>query len=138
MTSKQYEKALLALRSYQAAKSDDLMEILAIACVFRNRVQRYGKTYTQILEAAEVNRGWPSITHPLLISPENGILAQVDGIYENTTPDLTSNHNFKNGAMYFGRAVDHMNTGDEFDKNVLTNQEEHGIIGTFGVQQFYS
>lgn len=137
MGPKEYETALLALRSWQAAKSDNIDEIMAIACTFRNRVMRYGKTYTQILENAEVNREWPDIRHPVLINPNNGILSQIDGIYRNDTPDLTSNHLHKNGAMYFGRVVDHQGSGDEFETKVLMNQEEHGLIGTFGVQQFY-
>jgi|SRR5579859_595062 len=137
MTPAMYETALLALRSWQAAKSDNIDEIMAIACVFRNRVMKYGKTYTQILEEAEVNREWPDIRHPALINPVNGILSQIDGVYRNETPDLTSNHLHKNGAMYFGRVVEHQGTGDEFEQNVLQNQEEHQLIGTFGVQQFF-
>lgn len=137
MTPNLYETALLALRSWQAAKSDDVTEILAIACVFRNRVMRYGKTYTQVLEEAEVNRGWPDIMNPALINPQNGILAQIEDIYKNVTPDLTSNHLMKNGALYFGRVVDHQGTGDDFETKVLNHQGEHRLIGTFGVQQFF-
>lgn len=137
MTPKTYEKALLALRSYQSAKSDNLDEILAIACVFRNRVLRFGKTYIQILEEAETNRGWPSPNHPVMSDPNNGVLSQIDGIYEGSTPDLTSNHLMKDGALYFGRVVDHQGTGDEFETKVLQHQDEHPLIGTFGVQQFF-
>lgn len=137
MTPNLYETALLALRSWQAAKSDDVTEILAIACVFRNRVMRYGKTYTQVLEEAEVNRGWPDIRNPALINPQNGILVQIEDIYKGITPDLTSNHLMKNGALYFGRVVDHQGKGDDFEKKVLNHQGEHRLIGTFGVQQFF-
>jgi hypothetical protein len=137
MTPSTYETALLALASWQAAKSDNIDEILAIACVFRNRVLKYGKSYSQILEEAEVNQGWPDIRHPVLINPVSGLLAQIDGIYRNETADLTSNHLHKNGALYFGRVVDHQGTGDDFELSVLQNQEEHPLIGTWGQQQFY-
>lgn len=137
MTPSQYEMSLLALRSYQAAMSDNLDEILAVACVFRNRVQAFGKTYSQILEQAEENRGWPDIRHPLLINPQNGILTQVAGIYKNDTPDLTSNHLHKDGALYFGRIMDHQGTGDWFETEILMKPEEHSLIGSWGVQAFY-
>ena len=137
MTPSQYEMALLTLRSYQAAMSDNLDEILAVACVFRNRVQAFGKTYSQILEQAEENRGWPDIRHPLLINPQNGILAQISGIYKNETPDLTANHLHQSGALYFGRVMDHQNTGDWFETEILMKPEEHALIGQFGVQHFY-
>lgn len=137
MTSATYETALLCLKSWQAAKSDNVDEILAIACVVRNRVIKTGRTYTQVLEELETNRGWPAINHPALISPVNGILSQIDGIYRNETPDLTSNHLHKNGALYFGRVQDHQGSGDDFEKNVLQNQEEHALIGKWGDQYFY-
>lgn len=137
MTPASYEMALLALQSYRAAKSDDLLEILAIACVFRNRVHKTGRSYTQILEEAEVSRPWPAINHPLLITPYSGILSQVEGIYKGDTPDLTANHLKKNGALYFGRVQEHQGTGDFFEETVLKNQQEHGLIGQFGVQHFY-
>ena len=137
MTPKAYEKSLFALRVYQASKSDNIDELLAIACVFRNRVFKFGKTYSQILENAEVNRGWPAMNNPVMTNPTNGLLAQIDGIYSGDTPDLTSNHLHQNGALYFGRVVDHQGTGSEFETVVLLNQVEHPLIGTFGVQQFY-
>lgn len=132
-----YEAALLALRSYQAAKSDNADELLCIACVFRNRVMKYGKTYSQILEAAELNRGWPDVRHPALIDPQNGLLSQVEAIYRNETPDMTSNHLFRDGALWFGRAQDHQNTGDLFERTILQDPYNHPLIGQFGSQQFY-
>ena len=137
MMPAQYECSLLALRSYQAAKSDSVDELLAVACTFRNRVHRYGKTYSQILEAAELNRGWPDVRHPAMIDPQNGLLAAVEAIYRNEMPDMTSNHLFREGATFFGRVVEHQGTGDWFETTILQNPTEHGLIGTFGVQQFF-
>jgi hypothetical protein len=137
MTPAIYEQALLALQSYRAAMSDDILEMLAIACVFRNRVHRFGKSYTQILEDAEVSRPWPAINHPILSTPYTGLLSQIEGIYKGDTADYTANHNFKNGALYFGRAQEHQRTGDWFEENILKNQKEHPLIGQFGAQHFY-
>jgi len=137
MTPQQYETSLLALQSYRAAKSDDILEMLAIACVFRNRVHKYGKSYTQILEAAEVSRPWPAITHPVLVTPYTGLLSQVESIYKGDMPDMTANHLKKNGALYFGRVQEHLGTGDFFEETVLKNQAEHGLVGQWGSQHFY-
>jgi hypothetical protein len=137
MTPKGFEKALLALRAYQAAMSDDPLEILCCACVFRNRVHAFGKNYIDILENAEVNRGWPYPTDPVMIHPTEGILVRIDGIYDNTSPDLTANHLRRDGALYFGRVMDHQGTGDDFETEILMKPEEHPLIGTFGAQAFY-
>jgi len=138
LTPAQFEQALLAQTAWRAAKSDNIDEILAIAHVLRNRVHRYGKTYSAVCEECIVNRPeWPAINHPLLINPNNGVLAAMEGIYKNESPDMTSNHLRKNGALYFGRAVDHFGTGDWFEEEILKKPEEHGLIGSFGTQQFY-
>lgn len=137
MTPKSYECALLALKSYQAAKSDDVMELLCIASVFRNRVFRYGKTYSQVLEQAEINRGWPLIQNPVLTDPQNGFFVKIEEIYSGNAPDYTANHNFKDGALWFCRVMDHQNTGDWMETEILMKPEEHSLIGTFGVQQFF-
>jgi hypothetical protein len=137
MTPAQFDQALLVLRSWQAAKSDNIDELLAVMCTLRNRVLAYGKTYIQVCEAAEINRLYPDIRHPHLIHPTNGILAAVEGIYKNETPDLTSNHLHKNGALYFARVVEHQGTGDDFEERIIKQYEAHPLIGTFGTQQFF-
>ena len=137
MTSPTYEMSLLVLRTYQAALSDNMDELCAVACTFRNRVQRYGKTYTQILEDAIINRPWPSTQNPALIDPQTGLLSQVEDIYRNVTPDYTANHLHKNGAMYFCDIMQHQGTGDWIEENILKHPEEHCLIGKFGVQHFY-
>ena len=137
MQQKQFEKAIFALRVYQAAKSDNIDEILAIACVARNRVLRYGKTYMQVLEELEINRRYPDIGNPILIHPIRGLLVQIDDIYDNTTPDFTSNHLVRDGALFFGRPQDHQGTGDDFEEKILKNPEDHPLIGFWGLQGFY-
>jgi hypothetical protein len=137
MTPKMYECGLLALSAWRASKSDNIDEILAIASVLRNRVIAYNKTYSQVCEAAIVNRSWPDIRHPALIHPASGILAAVDGIYDNSVPDYTSNHLHKNGALHFARVVEHQGTGDDFEERIIKQYEAHPLIGTFGTQQFF-
>lgn len=137
MTPKLYEASLLAHHAYRASKSDDPLEILCIACVFRNRVFRYGKTYSQVLENAEVNRGWPSIQNPALIDPTNGILNKIEDIYDGTAPDFSANHNFKDGALWFCDIMQHQGTGDWFETEILMKPEEHALIGKFGALWFY-
>jgi hypothetical protein len=138
MQPKVYEKALLALRSWQASKSDNLDEVLAIACVARNHVLKFGKTYSSVLEDLIINRPWPDIRHPLLIEPTRGLLAAVEDIYDNNMPDLTSNHLFKDGCLYFMRVVEHQGTGDSMETSILQNPTEHPLVGTWGVQQFFT
>lgn len=137
MTPAVYECGLFALKAYQGALSDNVDEILCVACVLRNRVQRLGKTYTQVLEESEVNRPWPSIQNPALIDPQTGLLAQIEDVYRNIMPDLTSNHNHKNGAMYFCEVMHHQGTGDWVEENILKKPEEHCLIGKWGSQHFY-
>ena len=136
-TSRSFEKSLLALRTWQAAKSDNIDEVLAIACTFRNRWLRYGKTPTQVLEAAEINRPWPDIKHPLLIDPQSGLLQAVEDIYDNIAPDYTANHLKKNGALWFCQPFEHQGTRDFIDSNILDNPNEHSLIGQWGAQCFY-
>ena len=137
MTSTQFDCAILCLRAWQAAKSDNIDELLAVACTLRNRVHTWSKTYLQVCEEAVVNRPYPNLRHAAMIHPTSGLLAAIEGIYKNETPDMTSNHLRPHGALYFGRAVDHHNTGDWFDVHILKDPEAHGLIGSFGVQQFY-
>jgi hypothetical protein len=137
MRVREYEMALLALTAVRAAKSDSIDEWVAIACVIRNQVLRFGKTYSQVCERFVVNRDWPDIRHPALIHPSTGLLAQVDAIYKNEAPDITSNHLHKEGALYFARVVEHQGKGTDFEEQILKHQDEHPLIGTFGTQQFF-
>lgn len=137
MTPATYEMALLALRSWQAAKSDNIDEIVAVACTFRNRTQKYNKTYTEVLEEAEINRGFPPINHPVLTHPTTGILAQVEAIYKNQAPDTTSSHLHPNGALWFCEIMEHQGKNTEFEKNILNNPFDHPLLGRWGTQAFF-
>jgi hypothetical protein len=136
-TSKSYEKSMLAWATWRAAKSDNIDELLAIACTFRNRWLRYGKAPSQVLEAAEINRPWPDIKHPIFIDPQNGLLQAVEDIYDNIAPDYTSNHLQKDGALWFCQAFEHQGKRTWMDINILDNPNEHPLIGQWGTQQFY-
>lgn len=137
-----YEAALLALASYRLAKSDNVDESIAIACVIRNHVIRtgiVGLTYTQVIQdfyKLRPTREWPSIANMTLTHPANGILSQIDGVYGNKTPDVTANAQNVRGAMYFARVVDEDKDG-WFTEEILKRQDIHPLVGTFGAQQFY-
>lgn len=137
MGPREYEMSLLALTSWRAALSDNGDELTAIACVIRNHVLRYGKTYSQVCEKFIVNRDWPDIRHPALIDPHNGLISKMEGIYKNETPDYTSNHLHKDGCLYFLRVMDHQGKGTWEEENILKNPFEHPLVGQWGVQNFY-
>lgn len=137
MTSSQYEQALLALSAWRAAKSTNIDEILAVACVIRNHVLKFGRTYSKVCEGLIINQGYPDIRHPELIKPNGGLLSQVEAIYKNDLPDLTSNHNHPDGALYFARVVEHQGTGDDFEERIIKQYLAHPLIGTWGTQQFF-
>ena len=137
MNAAQYEQALLALTAWRAAKSDNLDEIIAIACVIRNNVLRFGKSYSSVCENFIINRDWPDIRHPLLLDPYRGVLSQVESIYKNEMPDMTSNHNHKDGALYFCRIMDHQGKGTDFEERILKQHLAHPLIGHWGTQAFF-
>ena len=144
-----YECGIFVLSVYRAAKSDNIDELLAIASTLRNRVAKFGKTYSEICETAEINQGYPSINNPVLITPGTGLLAQIEEIYRNIAPDYTSSANNIEGALYFGRVQDEQPLpefingelvtlpGSWFYENILKKQDEHPLIGTWGSQSFY-
>src|ERR1700678_3791381 len=145
-----YECGIFVLAVYRAAKSDNIDELLAIASTLRNRVAKFGKTYSEICETAEINQGYPSINNPVLITPGTGLLAQIEEIYRNIAPDYTSSANNIEGALYFGRAVEEipLTTYDENDieirpmsswlyENVIRKPDKFQLLGTWGSQQFW-
>jgi hypothetical protein len=138
LSSKSLDMGILVLATYRAAKSEDLNELTAIMSTLRNRALRWGQTYLQIAEKAEVNQGYPAANCPALITPGTGLLAIVESVYDLSAPDFTSNLNFKEGALYFGRPTDEQGTGSWFELNILKEKDAHKLIGTFGTMQFYT
>ena len=146
MQASEFEKALLVEAAWRLAKSNDVNELQAIACVLRNwvvpRLGQEGQFYRSYPEAIRVHyqtydlRDVPGASEPALIDPVDGLLAHIDGVYSGRTPDITSSHAYPNGARYFGRAGSSP-SGSWFTENVLNRQGEHPLIGTFGSQQFF-
>ena len=145
-----YECGIFVLSVYRAAKSDNIDELLAIASTLRNRVAKFGKTYSEICETSEINQGYPSINNPVLITPGTGLLAQIEEIYRNIAPDYTSSANNIEGALYFGRVQDEQpesyedtegllrfKEGSWFYENVIQKPEKFQLLGTWGSQSFY-
>ena len=148
MQQTEFEKGLLAMAAWRLARSSDVNELLAILCTLRNWVTNRGlmhtglyhfKTYTEVVEnflAIYPVRSLPMINEPALIDPREGLLAVVDGVYDNTRADITSSHANPSGARYFGVASE-VGTGSWFDEEVLKQPHIHKLIGKFGSQQFY-
>ena len=144
-----YECGIFVLAVYRAAKSDNIDELLAVASTLRNRVAKFGKTYSEICETAEINQGYPSINNPVLITPGTGLLAEIEDIYRNIAPDYTSSANNIEGALYFGRAVEENPgtieengvivklPGSWLYENVIQKPDKFQLLGTWGSQQFW-
>jgi len=157
VTLPEYEKGLLAQACWRLARNSDVNELVAIGCVIRNwvitRVRSidarrtswpgtsggtvyfpgYAAAIAAFLDRYPL-RPLPDVTEPALVDPAEGLLAQVDGVYSCSLPDLTSSRAFPGGARYFARV-----TGAPawFEAEILVRQDEHPLIGSFGSQQFY-
>lgn len=144
MTAADYEKALIVQATFRLAKSDDVNELLAIACVIRNLVvPRLGQvpeypSYTaaieEMLNAYEL-RPFPRHDNPALVDPDDGLLVKVDGVYDNSMPDFTSSRSHPGGARFFCSA---RRPAAWFQSSILDRPDVHALIGSFGSQQFYA
>lgn len=144
MTSADYEKGLLVSATFRLAKSDDVNELLAIACVIRNLVvPRLGlapeyASYTdaigEMLNAYEL-RPLPRHDNPALVDPEDGLLVKIDSVYDNSLPDITSSCAHVGGARFFGTA---RRPAAWFQAAIIDRPAEHPLIGTWGAQQFHA
>ena len=141
MTPQNYEVAMFANAVWRLAKSNDLNELAAIACVLRNHViVRPGQmaTYPTYLKACEdflkALAGWtrpgPDMTEDGLVSHPDGLLAIIDSVYDCSYPDLTATTTTP-GARYFCQAAQ----APDWMKPILTT---HHLCGTFGSQQFWA
>jgi hypothetical protein len=140
-----YEKALLVAACFQLAQSNDVNELLAIACTLRNWVVgRYGqgqqtyRTYSECINnflAAYPVRQLPDSFCPALIDPTDGLLAKIDAVFDNTLADVTSSKSHPGGARYFGSA---RNPDSWFKREILERQDVHSLLGTWGAMQFFA
>lgn len=150
MQSSEYEKGLLVQASWRLSRSNDINELVAVACVIRNWVvpklyqgvlrqplvsALYHGTFTEAIKelySAYPLRPLPNVDEPVLIDPSEGLLLAVDGVYDCSTPDATSSKAFPGGARYFARAGT-----PEWMKEII-GRGEHPLIGNFGSSQFYA
>jgi len=139
VTPQNYEIAMLARAVWMLAKSNDLNELAAIACVLRNHiVPRPGQmqTYPTYLKACEdfmkacPVRPGPEMTEDALTSHPDGLLAIIDAVYDCSYPDLTATQTTP-GARYFCQAAQ----APDWMKPILAS---HHLCGTFGAQQFWA
>jgi len=150
MQQEAYEKAILAMSCWRLARTNDTNELLAIACTLRNWLVRrpfadqrgliYFDTYISAIESFMSVcplRDMPRGNEPAMIDPSEGLLRRIDGVYDCSQPDITSNHANPQGARYFGPACE-IGNGTWFDTEVLQRQGVHQLVGTFGGQQFFT
>lgn len=131
MKQEDFEKGLLASAAWQLAASNNVSELLAIACVIRNYVMRLGcRSYGDAINRVYAIRAGkfrplPTGNEPHLVDPAEGLLVQVDSIYDNSAPDVTSSLANPNGATLF------------IDPRNETAPVGRRLIGNFGSMQFY-
>lgn len=146
MTPAQFECGFLAETVWRLAKSNNTDELSAIACVIRNHVvPRMGqvasfKSYSEACESFLITypvRERPAMEETALISYPDGLLANIEIIYDCTFPDITATQAFPNGAKYFAR-VNALEDDDWRKIEIVGRQGIHPLIGTMGSQQFFA
>jgi len=152
-----YEKGLLVQACWRLARNNDVNELLAIGCTIRNWIvtrmfsangyrvawpgtlgtvyfPNYATAVAMFLEHYPA-RSAPGVIEPAIVDPTEGLLAQIDSVYDCSLPDLTSTRGFPGGARYFGRVT---SVPEWFKAEILARQDAHPLIGSFGSQQFYA
>lgn len=136
MTQVDLDKGMIVVAAWRLAASSDPIELLAVACTLRNGVIRpfvsparphfrsYGDCVDYYLRQF-ATRPHPTGNEPQLIDPSEGLLSKIDGLYANTTPDVTASLSAPNGAS-------------SFDNPLTPAVGPRGrLIGRFGAMNFY-
>jgi hypothetical protein len=120
------------------------MELLAVACTIRNHVvSRPGSdwlVYPNYMVACDEfmgncpTRPAPELTEDALITPPDGLLCVINGVYDCTIRDVTSNHDHPTGAKYFARVAALKEDSSDWLRIAAAARP---LIGTFGSMQFY-
>ena len=143
VTPREYEVAFFAQTVWRLAHSSDENELMAVACAVRNLViPRPGTVpiYASFSEACEdclriyPTRPRPVLTDIAFVSP-NGLLAQINDVYDGTYPDVTATQNHLAGARYFSRVANLPD--DDWFKQAIVNNAKHPLLGSWGSMQFY-
>jgi hypothetical protein len=158
MNTKDFEVAILALTAWRADPTGGLDGMLAVACVIRNRVNVWLLSYPRACESVAMfsattigqNEDITALPRPACLafygSPvssgrtfdgstfstsNSGLLAKIDGVYENTTVDIT------NGALYWCRPTS-VEKGSWMDTEIIGKPEEHKLLAIIGSHQYYA
>lgn len=144
LTPRDYEVAFFAQTVWRVANSNDVNELLAVACTIRNHVlPKIGEvaTYESYTEAC---RQFLS-THPLrdypsdedaFVSRPQGLLYNIGSIYSGQQPDITATHDHPKGAKFFARVTSLL--ADDWRKIAIVNRPTgHPLLGTWGSMQFF-
>lgn len=140
MSPLEYEIAFYAASTWRLARTSDSMELLAVASVLRNHVMprlgqisRYKSFYECCQDFLTVYpcRALPSLSDPAFVSKE-GLLFNINKVYNCELPDVTSTHDHPAGALYFANEPD-----EWFRTEIIARPDVHPLIGNFGSMQFY-
>lgn len=146
ITPSQYELAFYAQTVWRLAFSSDVNELTAVACTVRNHViPKMGQItdYDSYLDACEAFlNNYPVRENPTrddiaFFSRPDGILYNIERIYNCEQIDITATHDQPAGAKYFARVISL--APDDWRKIQIVNRPTgHPLLGTFGSMQFYA
>lgn len=145
MSPSQFECAFYAESVWRLARSSNVDELIAIAATLRNHViARQGaateyKSFTDVCEdflRLCPIRDRPRMDEPALISYPDGLLCNIEQIYDCSALDITSTQANPRGAKYFCRVAE-LTQGDWFKTEIVDKPNLHPLIGAFGSQNFY-
>jgi hypothetical protein len=133
-----YEKAILALCLWREDRSGGLEGMKAVGCCIRNRVSKWGWSYTKAIEGKNQFSSISVLgdTQTILYPPVNDplftqVLSLVEDIYDNSLVDVTM------GALYYCSNPSTIPQDGWFAKNILQDPTNHPLIGVFGSQYYY-
>jgi hypothetical protein len=140
-----YEICFMAQTVWQISYSSDMDEMVAVANTLRNHViPRPGQTstYVSFSDACEgfleayPTRERPRLDDAAFVSSPQGLLAQIEAIYDCSVPDITATHDHPNGARYFAR-VQSLDPQDWRKLEIIDRPTLHPLLGQFGSMQFW-
>lgn len=131
------DEFVLALTVWREASNQGLDGMKAVACVVRNRAQKWGGSiYSQCVATNQfsslVIKGdpntvrWPPTNNPSWMDAQ----AIAKGIIDGSQPDITK------GALYYWNAK--IATSGWFKDNIAGDPANHPLVSTIGDHQFYA
>jgi spore germination cell wall hydrolase CwlJ-like protein len=138
MDSNDYCKSVLALVAEREARSNGINGMLAVAFVIRNRVQKWEKSWYDVIcshnqfSSMTVKGDSQTIWYPDPREPNfQKLLQSVDGIFDGTIQDTLTN-----GAIYYANLA----TMDSawFKAHIINDSQNHPQVATIAQHVFYA